>query len=212
MSEIHTIADLHFDPKNARRRTERSYRMLQESLEAVGAARSIVIDETNMILAGNGTVEAAGRAGIERVKVVDADGDTIVAVRRRGLSADQKTALALYDNRTADEAEWDAEVLAALQLEGVDLSPFWRGDEVQAMMDAAAGMPGADAWGAAVGSLPDGDKTPFQQMTFTLHDAQATVVHEALAHAKAEGDFAGSPNENGNGNALTLICEAYLNA
>ncbi len=47
----------------------------------VGAARSIVIDETNTVLAGNATIEADGEAGITKLKIVDAEGDTIIAVR-----------------------------------------------------------------------------------------------------------------------------------
>ncbi len=56
-NQLTNIADLHFDKANARRRTERSHDMLQKSLQEVGAARSIVIDEDDVILAGNGTVE-----------------------------------------------------------------------------------------------------------------------------------------------------------
>ncbi len=43
------------DPKNARRHTERNLAMIAESLETVGAARSIVIDERGRVLAGNAT-------------------------------------------------------------------------------------------------------------------------------------------------------------
>lgn len=60
--------------------------------------------------------------------------------------------------------------------------------------------------------LPDGDKAPFQQMTFTLHDSQADIVKEALEAAKACGPFEDSQNENSNGNALMRIAEAYLGA
>ena len=54
--------------------------MLLESIEQVGAARSIVIDEDDTILAGHGVAEAAAEAGITRVQVVDTDGRTLVAV------------------------------------------------------------------------------------------------------------------------------------
>jgi hypothetical protein len=74
---------------------------------------SIVIDEDGVILAGNGTVEQAGQVGIEKVQVVDADGDTLIAVRRTGLTDEQKRKLAYYDNRTADLAEWDVEQITA---------------------------------------------------------------------------------------------------
>lgn len=58
--------------------------------------------------------------------------------------------------------------------------------------------------------LPDGDKAPFQQMTFTLHDDQADIVKRAIQAAKDAGPFVDSPNENSNGNALNRIAEAYI--
>ncbi len=106
-----SIADLKPDPRNARRHSPRNIGMIEKALGEVGAARSIVIDEDGMVLAGNGVLEAATNAGIERVQVVDADGETIIAVRRRGLTPEQKTKLALYDNRTAELAGWEPVVL-----------------------------------------------------------------------------------------------------
>jgi len=90
------LSSLRLDPRNARRHGEANVGMMVASLEQVGAGRSIVIDENDVILAGNGIVEAAGKAGIERVQVVEADGKTLIAVRRTGLTPEQKQRLALY--------------------------------------------------------------------------------------------------------------------
>jgi len=120
MSKRVKIADLKFDPENARVRTAKGEAMIQESLRQVGAARSIVIDENGTILAGNGTVEAAGQIGIDNVVIVEASGDEIIAVRRKGLTDEQKKKLAYYDNRTGDEAEWDMEQVARDLLGGHD--------------------------------------------------------------------------------------------
>jgi ParB family transcriptional regulator, chromosome partitioning protein len=107
--------------------------MVTEALQAVGAARSIVIDEDNLILAGNGITEAAVAAGLTKVQVVDVEGDTVVAVRRRGLTAAQKRALAIYDNRTAELAEWNLEQLAADLQSGEDLTAFFLAEDLQAL-------------------------------------------------------------------------------
>jgi hypothetical protein len=56
--------------------------------------------------------------------------------------------------------------------------------------------------------LPDGDKEPFQQITFTLSDEQAEIVKETLKKAK-QNDFSDTGNENSNGNALWWICQSY---
>ena len=77
---VKSLADLTPDKANARRHSPRNVGIISTSLGEVGAARSIVIDEGGHILAGNATVEAAALAGIERIKVVDADGETIVAL------------------------------------------------------------------------------------------------------------------------------------
>jgi len=127
------ISDLQYDPRNARKRTIRSSAMIQSSLQEVGASRSIVIDEHNRILAGNGTIEAAGQIGIEKMIIVDADGETIVAVRRSGLTEQQKIKLALFDNRTSDLSEWDADVLAELSQE-IDLTGLWSEDELSNLL------------------------------------------------------------------------------
>lgn len=137
MSTIRHISELQFDPANARRRTQRSGGMLADSLQAVGAARSIVIDEDGVILAGNGTVEAAGQVGIEKVKVVEADGNTIIAVQRTGLTDEQKRQLAYFDNRTGELAEWDPAQIARDLDAGVDLSGFWKEEEIAALINSA---------------------------------------------------------------------------
>jgi hypothetical protein len=135
------IKDLKPDPRNARKHTSKNIGMISDSLRAVGAARSIVIDENDEILAGNGVIEGAAEAGITKLKIVEADGNTIIAVRRRGLTPEQKTKLALYDNRTAELAEWDLDVLKEFAVEGLDLTPF----EFDASMLKQLGVEPADA-------------------------------------------------------------------
>ena len=124
-----SLADLTPDPRNARRHTERNLAAIETSLTEVGAARSIVVDETGTILAGNATVQAAKQVGIERLRIIETDGTELVAVRRSGLTPEQKTRLALLDNRSAELAEWDAEVLAAIA-DDIDLSDLWEADEL----------------------------------------------------------------------------------
>lgn len=56
--------------------------------------------------------------------------------------------------------------------------------------------------------LPEGDKAPFQQMTFTLADEQAEQVKNAIADIKQTDEYKYCEtlgNENSNGNALYLI-------
>ena len=114
---VTSIKDLKHDHKNARRRTDRSSTLIAESLKRFGAARSIVIDEDNRILAGNGTIEGAKAAGIKNIRIIETDGTEIIAVRRTDLSEDEKVGLALADNRTSDLSEWDGAMLHQLSEE-----------------------------------------------------------------------------------------------
>ena len=126
-----SINNLKSDHKNARRRTDRSASLIAESLKRYGAARSIVIDEDGRILAGNGTVEGAKKAGINKVRIIEAEGDELIAVRRTGLSEDEKVGLAIADNRSSDLSEWDNEMLRQLSEEH-DLTPWFEDDELLA--------------------------------------------------------------------------------
>jgi len=198
-----SIKDLKFDHKNARKRTDRSASLIAESLKRFGAARSIVIDEDGRILAGNGTVEGAKAAGIQKLRIIETDGNELIAVQRIGLSENEKVGLALADNRSSDLSEWDNEMLRQLS-EEQNLSPWFEQAEIEALI-------GPDVQQLdAMPELADGDRQPIQQMTFTLHDDQAEIIKETIQKAKAMGPFVDTGNENSNGNALTRAAELFL--
>ena len=138
MTNVTHIGDLKPDPANARQHTSRNIGMITDSLRKVGAARSIVIDENDIILAGNGVIDAAAEAGIERVRVIDADGDEIIAVRRTGLTDEQKKSLAYFDNRTSDLASWNAQQIVADLDAGFDMSGMFFEEELQGILESAA--------------------------------------------------------------------------
>ena len=123
------LKDLVPDPANRRLHNPRNIGMVADALQQVGAARSIVIDEDDVVLAGNGVTEAAAQAGITAVRVIEASGNEIIAVRRRGLTPEQKRALAIYDNRTGELAEWNVALLQADKDANLSLQPFWSAEE-----------------------------------------------------------------------------------
>ena len=135
-----SINDLQNDHKNARKRTDRSSKLIKESLQKFGAARSIVIDENNRILAGNGTIAGAKAAGIKNLKVIETDGKEIIAVKRTGLSEDEKVGLALADNRTSDLSEWDKNMLEELSQEH-DLNPWFDNDDLKELLGETEVLP-----------------------------------------------------------------------
>jgi len=108
------LEDLKQDPVNARKHNPRNVNMIVDSIQELGCGRSILIDEDGVIIAGNATYEALVEAGITKVRVVEGNGDEIVAVQRIDLTKLEKARLALYDNRTAELSSWDTEVLETL--------------------------------------------------------------------------------------------------
>jgi hypothetical protein len=170
------------DPKNRRKHTPRNLGQIVEALHKVGAARSIVIDEKGEVLAGNATVEAAAEAGLTKVKVVDATGSEVVAVRRIGLTDDQKRDLALFDNRAAELAEWDIEQLMEDVKDGLDLDKFFHPDELRSMFDAAEQVD-LDKFFEAV---PDADGSNTVTLVLKFSPDQHRDVLKALeSHGKS---------------------------
>ena len=96
------IADLSEDPANARRHGARNLDQIRASLRRFGQQKPIVVDAANVVRAGNGTLAAARSLGWATVAAV-----------RSGLAGAEMSAYAIVDNRSAELAEWDAEVLAA---------------------------------------------------------------------------------------------------
>jgi hypothetical protein len=131
MTDQGDLSELIADPHNLRKHNPRNIGLIEEGLREVGAARSVVVDENNILLAGNGVAEAAAAAGITRVRFIDADGDELIAVRRTGLSDEQKKRLAIYDNRSGDLSDWDAYALRDVQENAPELlDGLWYDDEL----------------------------------------------------------------------------------
>lgn len=133
--------DLTPDSENRRAHNPRNVGMIVDSLHRVGAGRSIVIDEDGVVLAGNGVVEAAAEAGIEQVRIIEASGHELIAVRRRGLTPEQKRHLAISDNRAAELATWNLEQLRADADAGLDLAAFFPPVELADLLGADAPAP-----------------------------------------------------------------------
>lgn len=98
-----TIDALHYDAHNFNAHTEQGRALLKKSVDENGFARSIVVDQNNNIIAGNGIVEAARSLNKKNIRVIDTTGDELVVVRRTDLDIDSEEGrrLALADNTTS---------------------------------------------------------------------------------------------------------------
>lgn len=68
--ETIACADLHLDPANVRKHPERNIAGIKASLARFGQVKPIVIDENNVVRAGNGTLEAARGLGWATIQCV----------------------------------------------------------------------------------------------------------------------------------------------
>ena len=131
------LTDLVPDARNANKGTARGLSVLEDSLQQLGAGRSILVDKNGAVIAGNKTLETASAAGFQDVLVVETDGKQLVAVKRTDLdlSSDPLARkLAYADNRAGEIGlEWDPEVIAADMLE-IDEIPGFTADELTALV------------------------------------------------------------------------------
>lgn len=96
------IKELSAASRQARRHSPSKIRNLSRSISETGFFNPILVDETNGIIAGHARLDAAKRLGMPEVPTISLP----------GLSADQKKALRIADNRLAEDATWNDELLA----------------------------------------------------------------------------------------------------
>jgi len=194
------ITDLEFDNLNFNKGTNFGKSLMNKSLSKFGAGRSILIDKNNRIIAGNKTAEEFAEIGLENIQIVETDGKTLIAVRRNDIDLDSPEGreFALADNQTAKtNIDFDFELIETEIDKETQIEWGFDNDSVS----------DSDEFGTDF-ILPDGDKAPFQQMTFTLADEQAEQIKNAIADIKATEEYKYCEtlgNENSNGNALYLI-------
>lgn len=187
------LSELKLDPNNARKHSDKNLEAIAASLEKFGQRKPIVVHR-GVVIAGNGTLEAAKSLGWEKIAVSEVPDNW-----------DNETAkaYALADNRTAELAEWDEPILAAQLFEITEA-----GWEIADLGFESTEQPSGDDWADSFDKTAE-DKKPFTQMTFILSNEQAEEVKAAIDTAKAMGPFIDTANENGNGNALARIAEIF---
>ena len=98
-TEVVDIRDIIPDDHNFNKGTEKGREMIEKSFRELGAGRSILLDKNNRIIAGNKSQQAAIATGITKVRIVDTEGDEIVAVRRRDIDSAEGRKMAYLDIR-----------------------------------------------------------------------------------------------------------------
>ena len=190
--EYRKLKDIKLLDRNPRTIRDDDFKKLVQSIEAnpdYFEARPLILSDRTgelVIIAGNQRYRAAKELKLKEVP-------TFLI---KDLTEEREKEIIIRDN--VSNGQWDFDILAnewdVEQLEewGLDVGGF----------DVNSDDYGEDF------SLPDGDKAPFQQMTFTLADEQAEQIKNAIADIKQTEEYKYTEtmgNENSNGNALYLI-------
>jgi ParB-like chromosome segregation protein Spo0J len=96
------LAELELDPQNARKHDSRSLQAIAESLKNFGQRKPVVITEKNLVVTGNGTVEAARSLGWTEIQAVKIPADW---------KPEKIKAFAIADNRTSELSSWNTDAL-----------------------------------------------------------------------------------------------------
>ena len=194
--EIRTVkaSEILPNPKNWRTHPEEQRDAMQGAFAEIGnidVLRVVERSEGLMLIDGHLRTDLLGDNEVQ-VAVLDL---TPEEADKALLTFDPLSALAARDDAMLkdlmDDAQFQSDALAEM-LENLELS--------------------FDVEESELPHMADGDREPIQQMTFVLSDDQADQVKQALAHARAEGPFIETGNENSNGNALARIIEHYLSS
>jgi len=206
--EIVKIRSITPNPDNPRFIKNEKYKLLLHSVKVSPAfmlMNPIKVDLDNMILGGNMRYKACMELKKKEVpiEVFTREHAEINNKARREEGIEEATyeeqcrEFIIKDNISFGEHDWD--ILGnewdpiQLQEYGLDGFPFEDIEDIETSEEF---------------SLADGDKEPFQQMTFTLADEQAEQIKNSLTDIKATEEYKYCEtmgNDNSNGNALYLM-------
>ena len=162
------------------RKNANAVKFVKASIEQFGFKVPIIIDSNRVIVCGHTRLLAAKSLGMSEVPCIMAD----------DLTDDQIKAFRLADNKVAEFAEWDLDLLggeldAIADASDIDMESLGFGQELD-----------PDQLGDSF-SLPDGDKNGICQWTITFAEEQKAFIENVIKGVECSETF-GNANENGN--------------
>ena len=162
--------------RNARIHSSKQIKQIMEAIKAFGFTNPLLIDDENNLIAGHGRLEAVKQLNIIDFK--DKPLKELPAIVISGLSEADKKALIIADNKIAENASWDYDLLQAefQELEAInydlDLMGFDNLDEIL----------GADI--------------DVEQETKEIKEVEINQKYELLIKCKNESELEQAYNEN----------------
>ena len=182
------------DPHNARKHEEKSVAAIARSIERFGQVKPIVANSKGVVIAGNGTLAACKRLGIEHIRVIYVPEDF------------EEKAYAIADNRTAELSEWNEPMLGKILLElsedvpAIDLG--FTEDEAEAFISDA--LAGSSEISETV------EPQEYNARTHAPPKIQYTIVFETEAQQEVWYEFLRKMNEERSESTLAARIVGYL--
>ena len=155
------VSDLKFDPRNARKHSTRNLDAIKKSLDEFGQRKPIIVTKDHVVVAGNGQLSAAIELEWKTINVVFIPDDW---------SDDQIKAFAIADNRSAELAEWDGEILldTLKELQEIDLALLagFTDVDIKALEQIYGGIPERDE---PYENSNDGSKSDLVTITISIN-------------------------------------------
>ena len=205
------------DPANPRKMTDEARAGLGVSMETFGELGMVFNDRTGQMVSGHQRLERLRAAGATEVVRTGSEGYVLhpktgerFRVRFVDWTEEKQRMANLVANNPHIAGDFTEDAVAQLK-ELEDVEGFAELELGALEKDIAAELGVFDVDEAAAPELADGDRQPFRQMTFTVHDEQHEEIERALAKAKELGGGESLVNENSNGNALAFVCGRFVN-
>ena len=214
-----------FDERNYRKHSKKNKAIIKKSLSELGAGRSILLDNEDSLIAGNGVYEQAQALGIP-VRVIETDGSELIAVKRTDLATgdEKRRKLALADNVASDLSEFDVPLLQtdwsieALGEWGVELPEIEEAEPQEAQEDEfdeekdpiEKRAQRGDIWQLGAHRLMCGDSTDSNNIAALMAGQTADMVftdppYGMFLNTEYDGMFANDENHKVTGKRFTKV-------
>ena len=187
------------DPENARGHDARNIRAIADSIKQFGQRIPILVDAGLVIRKGNGTWLA--------MKLLDCDKIWAIPLELEGAA---KAAFAIADNRSAELAYWEWQIvkqtLQELEAAGQDITELGFADYELEPLLAASWQPPAINGEPSTANTGEPDK-PIERILLAT-DAEWLLIEQAIKRARKQN----SGQSLSDGGALSFVCQEWINA
>lgn len=168
---IKAVSELSEDPANARAHNPKNIEAIKASLKKFGQQKPIVISSKDVVIAGNGTLQAARDLSWDSIECVCSE-----------LEGPEQTAFGIADNRTSELASWEDEILGkhlqALREDGWDLGDI--GFDIEDVLSYEPNNPFDNGFEEKEDD-PQKDQKLFLEIEFTDDSLRSEIYEELLS-------------------------------